>query len=75
MHIQLQRIENCSSRSFIPLPKKLANKKAVINPKSEDDFCFAYAFIVALNHKEIDHHPERISNLQKAHIELQLEKN
>ena len=45
--------------------KKLGNKKAVINPKNEDDFCFAYAVIVALNHKEIDHHPERISNLKK----------
>ena len=65
MYIQLQCIENCSARSFIPLPKKLANKKAVINPKNEDDFCFAYAIIVALNHKEIDHHPERISNLKK----------
>ena len=26
--------------SWIPLPSKLASKKAIINPKNEDDKCF-----------------------------------
>ena len=35
--------------SYIPLPKFLAEKKAIINLKNKDDECFKWAIIRALN--------------------------
>ena len=45
--------------SYIKSPAWLANKKAVINPKSVDNRCSEYSLVVALRHKEIKNHPER----------------
>ena len=40
--------------SYIKSPEWLKNKKATINPQNEnDDNCFQYAIIVALNHQNI----------------------
>ena len=44
--------------TWIPLPKELANKKAIINPKNRDDKCFLWCVLRALNPK--DNHPERL---------------
>ena len=38
----------CGS-SYIPLPKFIAAKKAIINLKNEDDECFKWAITRALN--------------------------
>jgi len=35
--------------SYIPLPTKLANKKAIINMKNEDDQCFKWCIARGLN--------------------------
>ena len=35
--------------SYIPFPKCLAAKKAIINLKNEDDECFTWAITQALN--------------------------
>ena len=46
-------------------PEWLRNKGAIVNPKNYDDNdCFQYAITVALNHQNIENHPERISNLK-----------
>lgn len=45
--------------SYIPLPKYLANKKAIINLKNDDDECFKWCITRALN--PLDNHPERIT--------------
>ena len=47
--------------SYIKFPYWIANKKATINPKNEDDRYFEYSIVVALHQKEIKNHPERIS--------------
>ena len=44
--------------SYIPLPKFLAAKKAIINLKNEDDECFKRAIIRALN--PVEKNSERI---------------
>ena len=44
--------------SYIDLPKELKNKNAIINMKNEDDKCFMWSILRALNPK--DNHPERI---------------
>ena len=45
--------------SYILLPAALANKKAIINMKNEDDQCFKWCITRALN--PVDSHPERIN--------------
>ena len=44
--------------TWVPLPKELANKKAIINPKNEDNKCFLWCVLRALNSK--DNHQEKI---------------
>ena len=50
--------------SYIKSPEWIANKKATINPKNEDDKCFKYSITVALHHNEFKNHPEKISNMR-----------
>ena len=45
--------------TFIPLPSKISTKKAVINMKNNDDQCFKWSVVRALN--PVDIHPERVS--------------
>ena len=51
-------------KSYIKSPEWLINKRATINPKNKDDKCFQYSITVALNHQNIENHPERISNIE-----------
>ena len=44
--------------SYIDLPKELKNKNAIINPKNEDNKCFLWSVLRALN--PTNNHPERI---------------
>ena len=64
LYYHLQKISLKRSGSYIHSPKWLKNKKATINPKYNDDNCFQYGITVALNHKQIKNHSERISNLK-----------
>ena len=50
--------EPLKGNSYIPLPPKLAQKKAIINMKNEDDKCFTWSVLRALNPRE--DHAERI---------------
>ena len=51
-------------RSYIDSREWLKNKKAIINPKNNDDKCFQYALTVALNNRNIKNNPERISKIK-----------
>ena len=42
----------------------LKSKRVTINPKNENDNCLQYAIIIALNHQNIENHPEKISNIE-----------
>ena len=44
--------------TWVPLPKELANKKAIINMQNEDNKCFLWCVLRAFNPK--DNHPERV---------------
>ena len=52
------KYEPLGGSSFIPLPKFLVAKKAIINLKNKDDECFKWAITRALN--PVENHPERI---------------
>ena len=51
-------------KSYIKSPEWILNKRATINPKNKDNKCFQYSITVALNHQNIENHPERISNIK-----------
>ena len=58
--------------TYFKLPKELANKKAIINPKNEDNKCFLWCVLRALNPKE--HNQERIDKeLKNIYISLNME--
>ena len=56
------RYNSLRERSYIPLPKELANKKAIINMKNDDNQCFLWCVLRALNPK--DNHPERVDTVK-----------
>ena len=64
LYYKFHRIILNRGGSYIDSPKWLKNKKATINSKNNDDKCFQYATTVALNHRQIKSHPERISNIK-----------
>ena len=49
--------------TWVPLPKELANKKAIINMKNKDNKCFLWCVLRALNPCEKD--PQRIDKKLK----------
>ena len=51
-------------KSYIKSPEWIFNKRATTNPKNNDNKCFKYPITVALNHRNIGNHPERISNIK-----------
>ena len=58
LEIHTVAYEPLKGNSYTPLPPKLAQKKAIINMKNEDDKCFTWSVLRALNPKE--EHAERI---------------
>ena len=62
---ELHEIEKRKKRGkpFIKSPEWVVNKRATINPKNKDNKYFQYSIVVALNHQNIENHPERISNI------------
>ena len=51
------------AETWIPLPKELANKKAIINMQNKDNKCFLWCVLRALNPREKD--PQRIDKKLK----------
>ena len=65
LEYHLHKISLNRGGSNVNSPEWLKNKKATMNPKNfKDNKCFQYAITVALNHQNIDNHPERISKLK-----------
>ena len=61
----LHKISLNRGSSYIKSPEWIKNKGVTINSKNtKDNNFFQYAIIASLHHNNIDHHPERISNLR-----------
>ena len=58
LDIQMVEFRPLNGSSYIPLPKFIANKNAVVNMKNEDIYCFKWSITRALN--PVGNHPERI---------------
>ena len=52
-----------TGNSHIKSPEWILNKRATINPKNDDNKCFEYSIVIALQHQEIGRHPEKMSNI------------
>ena len=59
LEIHMADWEPISASSYIPLPKKIRDKNAVINMKNDDDQCFEWCISRALHF--VKDHPERIT--------------
>jgi hypothetical protein len=76
--LQYHSIHNCvvdffkyvplMGANYIKLPAKISNKKAIINIKNNDDYCFAWCILRHLNPKEKN--AERIDKELKAKINI-----
>ena len=62
------RWDPVNAGSYIELPPELKNRKAIINMKNQDDKCFMWSVLRALNPK--DNHPERIDNDLKNKVDI-----
>ena len=58
LELHTTRYNPLRGETWIPLPKELANKKAIINMQNKDNKCFLWCVLRALNPK--DNHPERV---------------
>ena len=64
LYYSFYKISLRRGRSYIKSPEWVLNKRATINSKNKDYKCFQYSITVALNHQNIENHPERISNIK-----------
>ena len=64
LDIDFHKLELTRGASHIELPKWIAEKKAVINPKNEDEECFKWAVVASLHHEAIEKDPQRVSKLR-----------
>ena len=64
-NVDFHQLNLTRGSSYLPLPNWLACKKAIINPKNEDQECFKWAVIMASRWEEINNNPERISKLER----------
>ncbi|WAR05781.1 hypothetical protein MAR_021150 [Mya arenaria] len=65
LEIHTVKYQPLRGNSYIPLPQKLASKKAITNMKNEDDICFMWSVLRALN--PIEKHAERFDKSLKDH--------
>ena len=75
IYIKFHEINTPNTRSYIPTPKKLLNKNAIINLQNKDNKCFLYATAISVYYDEIDKKPpSRISkNLLKCYERLNID--
>ena len=64
LYVSIHKIDLKRGKSYIKSPEWILNTRATINRKDKDNKCFQYSITVALNHQEIENHPERISNIK-----------
>ena len=60
----LHKISIKRGKSYVRSPEWVINNRATINPQNKDNKCSQYSITVALNHQNIENHPERISNIK-----------
>eukprot|EP01050_Picozoa_sp_SAG11_P017090 SAG11_NODE_2418_length_3381_cov_136.529555_3_plen_451_part_01 len=67
--LHIGRYKPLKGSSYVPLPKALTLKKAVINVKNDDNECFKWAILSALYTPS--HHLERVSHYKRIDKEVE----
>ena len=63
--IEIAKYQPLKGGSYMSLPRKLSNKKCLINPKNEkDNLCFYYCYL--MSKIKVKNHPERINRYKDA---------
>ena len=70
MDVNFHQFNPTRGSSYLPLPDKLAQKDAIINPKNSDLLCFKWTIITAMKWREVDSNPQRVSKLMKFESEF-----
>ena len=60
MYYKFHKVNFRCAGSYIHSAEWIKKKEAKINPKTENDKCFQYVVMVALNYAEIASHAERV---------------
>lgn len=53
-----------AASSYIALPQKLCDKKAVLSIKNEDNKCFVWCLLTLKLNLDLTKHPEQVANYQ-----------
>ncbi|XP_055839997.1 uncharacterized protein LOC129907698 [Episyrphus balteatus] len=61
VEININKYQPLSGSSYLSLPKKIVDKRAIVNIENKDEYCFKWAVISAL-HPEIETHVGRTSS-------------
>ena len=64
MYYKYHKVNLERGGSYTDSRDQIENKKATKSLQNEDDKCFQYAVTIALNYKEIESHPERVSYIK-----------
>ena len=64
LYHKCHRINFWRGGSYIDFPDWIRKEKATIKTINKDNKCFKHAASVALNYREIESHPERVSNIK-----------
>lgn len=65
LDVKIRIYQPFQGSSYIQTPKWIADKKATINIKNEDEYCFKYCVMYGLFKNEIKYDPERVSHYKK----------
>jgi hypothetical protein len=63
LELRINKYNPLRGASYIPLPKTLANKNAIINLKNEDNKCFLWSILSALH--PTDKNPQRVTKCKQ----------
>ena len=70
MNLLIAKYTPLNGSSYIPLPVKIDNKKAIINIKNKGSKCFMLSILAALHPVHYKNNPERIHQYQNYAHEL-----
>ena len=65
LDVNFHQLNFTRGSSYLLLSDWLAKKKVIINPQNDDEQCFKWSVIAALEWTDIESHPERVPNLRK----------
>ncbi|CAP38057.2 Protein CBG21154 [Caenorhabditis briggsae] len=68
LYMNQTKIKQPSGSSYIKLPKWIESKKAIINIKNNDNYCFKWCILAHLH--PVVHHAERVTHYRKYDNEL-----